>query len=206
MGLQYRADTFQIIKGNKGAKGVVFYENFTGLNDDMTFKAIMKGAVYGGSDSEYYLLDTCITEDFRLDGRNAISIECSDFLWDEKYPLHYALQNAFDGDPSTSYVENTEDDLMEITFQGCFDYKKIRIINGYAQNKNLYLSNNRVKKMNNYILSDNIMEEQLVTFNEEQTSVEVQDLYKGEKYNDTCIAELNVLSNKRGWLFGEIDE
>lgn len=206
MGLQYRADTFQIIKGRNGAKGVVFYENFTGLNDDMTFKAIMKDAVYGGSDAEYYLLDTCITEDFRLDGRNAIRIKCSDFLWDERYPLHYALQNAFDGDPATSYVENTEDDLMEITFQGCFDYKKIRIINGYAQNKNLYLSNNRVKKMNNYILSDNIMEEQLVTFNEEQISVEVQDLYKGEKYNDTCIAELNVLSNKRGWLFGEIDE
>ena len=33
----------------------------------------------------------------------------------------------------------------------------------------------------------------------------VTDIYKGEKYNDTCIAELNVKTDK-GWLFGDIDE
>ena len=161
---------------------------------------------FAGSSTVYFSKRAIDEEISSARSKDEIKVDASTFLFDPKCPLRYSIQNAFDGDPATSYVENTEDDLMEIIFQGCFDYKKIRIVNGYAQNKNLYLSNNRVKKMNNYILSDNIMEEQLVTFNEEQTSVEIQDLYKGSKYNDTCIAELNVLSNKRGWLFGDIDE
>lgn len=161
---------------------------------------------FAGSCTTYFTKRNVDEEISNARSKDEIKVDASPYLFDPKCPLRYSIQNAFDGDPATSYVENTEDDLMRITFQGCFDYKKICIVNGYAQNKNLYLSNNRVKKMNNYILSDNIMEEQLVTFNEEQTSVKFQDLYKGSKYNDTCIAELNVLSNKRGWLFGDIDE
>ena len=227
MGLQYRANTFQIIKGRNGAKGVVFYENFTGLNDDMTFKATMKGAVYGGSDAEYYLLDTCITEDFRLNGRNSISIKCSDFLWDERYPLRYSLQNAFDGDPATSYVENTEDDLMRITFRRLNNIRTnlkttFAIINGYAANKDLYAANNRIRKCgieNNedspFIaeIDDNIMSRQIKTINRPEDAYTglfvfvVTDIYKGSKYNDTCIAELNFYDNmKKIWFFGDIDE
>lgn len=43
-----------------------------------------------------------------------IFIEDSDYLWDENNPLKYSLFNAFDVDFSTSYVENTEYDLMKI--------------------------------------------------------------------------------------------
>ena len=59
--------------------------------------------------------------------------------------LKYSIQNAFDGNPATSYVENTEDDLIRIAIsaEGVFD--KVRLINGYAKNKELYYSNNRIK-------------------------------------------------------------
>ncbi len=45
---------------------------------------------------------------------DSIKIEASDYLFDSKCPLKYSIQNAFDGNPATSYVENTEDDLMKI--------------------------------------------------------------------------------------------
>lgn len=37
------------------------------------------------------------------------------------------------------------------------------------------------------------------------TNVSFTSYYNGEKYNDTCIAEINYLYEKE-WLFGEIDE
>lgn len=219
MGLQYRADTFQIIRGKDRAKGVIVHENFMGLNDDMTFMAIMKEAVYGGTDAQYYLLDTCITDDFRLDGKNAVSIKCSDFLWDEKYPLHYSLQNAFDGDP----VENTEDDLFDIDFQGLRQVAVVglAVINGYASNENLYYSNNRMADfqynsksktgyINNLKLRDHTIDYQKFEscFPNAPTSIAsgVTEIYKGSKYNDTCIAELNFICSDGSYLFGDIDE
>lgn len=35
----------------------------------------------------------------------------------------------------------------------------------------------------------------------------VTNIYRGNRYNDTCMAELNFYdSEKKIWLFGEIDE
>ncbi|MGN0728829.1 NADase-type glycan-binding domain-containing protein [Treponema sp.] len=221
LGLQYRADTFQIIKGRKGAKGVVFYEHFTGLNDDMTFKAIMKGAVYGGCEARYCLLDTCITSDFKASYENAIRIRFSDFLWDEKNPLHYSLQNAFDGNPATSYVENTEDDLMKIEFQHIEEYNVtgLAIINGYAASEKLYLNNNRVA---DFQYNSNGKEDfiQKITLEDRKMGYQifsdcfpnhpfaivsgVKKIYNGDKYSDTCIAEINLLCKSNSYLFGDL--
>ena len=54
-------------------------------------------------------------------GNDTIKEKCSigsmnDFLIDKKNPFRYTLQNAFDGDPATSYVENSKNDLIEIIF------------------------------------------------------------------------------------------
>ena len=58
----------------------------------------------------------------------------------------YTIQNAFDGNRATSFVEDTKNNLSFITLlhfpTNC---TKLRIINGYAANENLYLSNNRIK-------------------------------------------------------------
>jgi len=141
-----------------------------------------------------------------------IQINASNCLVDPNIPLRYSLQNAFDGDPATSYVENTEDDLIELEFSDIFRLgyiNKIAIINGYAENPSLYKENNRVKRIkrgdDEISIIDGYLSYQFIDTPKKPQWVIVTDIYKGEKYNDTCIAELNVKTDK-GWLFGDIDE
>lgn len=126
----------------------------------------------------------------------------------------YSLINMFDNNPETSYVEDSTDDNICLSFY--FDYpgvnvKKIKIINGYAQSEDLYYKNNRVKRLNLEVserkskLIDlnetlNIQNFDIDLFTENQfLDISSTDLYKGTKYNDTCIAEFNILTDE-GWL------
>ena len=135
------------------------------------------------------------------DKADSVLIDVSDFLIDDmKCPLKYSIQNAFDGNPATSYVENTENDMIEIRFYpGYVPDKQMAIINGYAQNNSLYKSNNRIKTFKDRSgrhsseLEDDCLDYQYVPW--EENAVISTDIYKGERYNDTCIAELNFLCN-----------
>ena len=145
------------------------------------------------------------------DKADSVLIDVSDFLIDDmKCPLKYSIQNAFDGNPATSYVENTENDMIEIRFYpGYVPDKQMAIINGYAQNNSLYKSNNRIKTFKNLSghyrseLEDDCLDYQYVPW--EGNAVISTDIYKGEQYNNTCIAELNFLCNN-SWLFGDLNE
>jgi hypothetical protein len=113
-------------------------------------------------------------------------------------------------------VENTEDDLIDISISGSFfssnPVKRVAIINGYAQNMALYKSNNRLqtilmfknKELHRLQLTDNTISWQFIET--DGRGFAVADIYKGEKYNDTCIAEYNICTEQNGWLFGDIDE
>jgi hypothetical protein len=105
-------------------------------------------------------------------------------------------------------VENTENDYFTI-----FIYvipstiKRIAIINGFAQNQTLYLNNNRIKAIgttNKTILDDNKLSYQII--NRGYQGWSVTDIYRGNKYNDTCLAEYNIYTTEYGWLFGDINE
>jgi len=136
--------------------------------------------------------------------KEGINIQASNCLFDPKCPLKYSIQNAFDGNTATSFVENTEDDLflIEIGFSGKFE--KLAIINGYALNTSLYKANNRVKCLSGDIeFSDDNMNYQIIKCL--GNYLPFDGIYNGEKYNDTCIAELNLYVNK-SWLFGKINE
>ncbi|MBO8457285.1 MAG: hypothetical protein IAA81_03545 [Spirochaetes bacterium] len=144
------------------------------------------------------------------DKADKIWIDTSAFLIDDmKCPLKYCIQNAFDGNPATSYVENTENDMIEIILHIGYIPDKLAIINGYAQNNSLYKSNNRIKTFKNLSghyrseLEDDCLDYQYVPW--EGNAVISTDIYKGERYNDTCIAELNFLYHN-GWLFGDLNE
>ena len=182
-----------------------------------------KDQILGSNSTEF--LSVNIQEDFSKafnDSDRRIRIQASSFLFDSKSPLKYSIQNAFDGNPATSYVENTEDDLMKVIFQyrGQYYVKRIGIINGYAANKNLYNSNSRIFKMKcgalatttnlypdpiNIEFKDNEMSYQYFDFLSD-THFYVTDIFKGQKYSDTCLAEINLYTNKEYWLFGEVDE
>jgi hypothetical protein len=166
-----------------------------------------------------------IPPDYCPDNVPHIEISASPCLIDPNIPLRYSLQNAFDGDPSTSYVENTEDDLITFHFSSSIVrkfVKKLGIINGYAENESLYRANNRIRRIapgdllfhgdsrvavftefSNAILADDTLDYQIIDANDAYIA-KVLDIYRGERYNDTCIAELNILTDS-GWLFGDIN-
>ena len=139
-----------------------------------------------------------------------IRIHAGDFLIDDtEFPLKYSIQNAFDGNPATSYVENTEDDMIKVEVSAGKEVDKIAIINGYAQNNSLYKSNNRIKTITDNLyssafeLKDDCLDYQYLPWR--KGYFVSTDIYKGERYNDTCIAELNFLCGN-SWLFGELND
>jgi len=164
----------------------------------------------------------------------------------EKDTFKYTIQNAFDKNPATSYVEDTDDDLFSIRFVFAkelffqnysrvigksLSINNISVINGYAANENLYFSNNRIKeliissynlenkkKSDNFlkelskiytgILKDNNLSFSTIQIPKEKiysVTFSCTQLYKGKKYNDTCLAEFDLYNKNVGWLFGGVN-
>jgi len=112
-------------------------------------------------------------------------------------------------------IANTTAVNFESVFVGkSFDYLKpmklsgIRLINGYAKSKEIYAANNRVKKAEVILhdgtsfvfdLKDNTMGFQTLDFCREVTTksitIKILDVYKGNKYNDTCISEVELITD-----------
>ena len=166
-----------------------------------------KGQILGSNSTEF--LSVNIQEDFSKafnDSDRRIRIQASSFLFDSKSPFKYSIQNAFDGNPATSYVENTEDDLFDIKIHIRQYHPKFAVINGYSSSQELYKKNNRIKLFNyNYELLDNELGYQFID-GQGNAYFKVKDIYKGERYNDTCIAELNISFTEISWIFGDINE
>jgi len=161
----------------------------------------------------------------RYENNADIYIECSKPLIDEKDTFKYTIQNAFDKNPATSYVEDTDDDLIWINLGSVGDLEKIALINGYALNESFYLANNRVKKIicasfvdkitkkiynEEYILRDEYFTYQFFKRKKiknqiSSKSFKVLEIYRGSKYNNTCIAEIDYLLRKNTWLFGGVE-
>ena len=212
-----------IISDNEGAKGILVTDvsirnvNNTDLHDWFKYSPRRNGQLYGGVESNYYGMSDLPREAIYP----SVNITASDCLVDADSPLRYSLQNAFDGDPATSYVENTEDDLMEfrIDFPSGKVVSKIAVTNGYAQNMDLYLANNRAKSIIFWShnpfqrldmpLMDNELTQQIFETSFPQNAftygMEVESFYSGLQYNDTSLAEINF-KDENGWLFGDIDE
>ena len=155
------------------------------------------------------------------DNDRRVRIQASDYLFDSRCPLKYSIQNAFDGNLATSYVENTEDDLMKIEFQHIEEchVTGLAIINGYSANEKLYLNNNRIKVfqynskgIESYIkkitLEDKKMDYQIFSdcFPNHPFAITsgIKEIYYGEKYSDTCLSEINLLCKSNSCLFGEL--
>ena len=221
--LNLHFSNIQIIKGRESAKGFIYFTNTAEIESGTSYGDSgeywypikkYKGHPVGYSIGMYFRFEDEPTEYNLIEENSAtypspeewnyIDIEASNYLWDEKAPLKYALCNAFDGNPATSYVENTKDDLMRVEIWLGETVDKMAVINGYAQSESLYLKNNRAKYVDDYfLLKDNTLGYQYIPC--EETNVDFTEIYHGEKYNDTCIAEINFFYNG-SWLFGDIDE
>jgi hypothetical protein len=206
--------SIDIISDNNGAKGILITSLRTVRDESDPAQwgkgAYRKGQLWGVSLCTYYLMEDIITNGMTSDvfyvteNCSSIQITATECLVDPNIPFRYSLQNAFDGDPATSYVENTGDDLIiiRILVGGA---RKLAIINGYAQSQSLYYANNRVKKLIWPIeieLADNTLDYQFAEIPHGQ-ELKTSELYSGNKFSDTCIAELNI-KGEHGWLFGDI--
>ena len=144
-------------------------------------------------------------------------------LIDKKNPFKYSIQNAFDGNSATSYVEDTENDLFELEVN--FDvYSRennlagqfidaVAIVNGYASNKSLYVENNRIKKVQytkfstpplHFVCDDFQLDSQYIPIPDPvslQFRFLVKEIYSGTKYSDTALAELDLRTTAGHWLF-----
>jgi hypothetical protein len=131
----------------------------------------------------------------------------------------YAVKNIIDERPETAWVEGRKDsginEYINIHFntrvevepnnyeEGLLKIKKIGIINGYAKNNTIFKQNNRVKKIRLkggshdqiYTLKDT-MDMQYIEFDEpiltSMIKITIFEVYKGSKYDDTCISEILV--------------
>jgi hypothetical protein len=224
--------SIDIIQVGGKAKAVLYTSLRVRIDEKREEKTVrvLRISSVGETDAYYHFMSDFSenTEFFMLGGSmvivprlsyERIHIYASDCLVDPKSPLRYSLQNAFDGDPSTSYVENTKDNLMKINLEyaNFQEITRIAIINGYAQDMDLYTKNNRVKEINiesltergrislgKRLCKDNTLNYQFFDI-KEPSSLYITDIFRSTAYNDTCIAELNF-KTKDGWLFGGIDE
>lgn len=141
--------------------------------------------------------------------------DCSGIPLIENNYSRYSIINMFDNNPETAFVEDEADDNIRFSFSYQYKQKqlnKIKLINGYAQSESLYYKNNRVKTLSiitneNYTttfeLKDNITPQEFnLSLSSRRFSIKSTNLYKGTKYNDTCIAEFNILTDE-GWLISD---
>lgn len=172
--------------------------------------------------SRYYLMNDIYEDMVVADGMfpfiPSILISASDSLVYPRSPLRFALQNAFDGNTATSYIANTVDGQLSMRLwivngdisSPMLGMEKIAIINGNAQNEELYFAYNKIKKMTGYDkveLLDGILGFQFGYIQPCMFgSINVIKLYEGERYNYTAIAEMNIRVDQVGWLFGDMNE
>jgi hypothetical protein len=208
-------------------------------NAKLKYLNYVKGQVSGNARAYFYLIDD-IPDDAAYyeyggiflvnDEAPYIHIQSQYCLVDPKTPLRYSLAAAFDNNPATSYVENSKDDLLSISFGFWNSDKdklplvtKFSIINGYAESENLYYRNNRPKEVEiskseprshkaNYLLKDSVLHPQVIIILQENdirwwgVDFDIKNVYRGSAYNDTCIAEINLEFDSRVWIFGNIDD
>ena len=126
--------------------------------------------------------------------------------------ISYSHSNVLDGKTSTVWSEGVSGDgigeWIEISTGGDIDkVNNIAISNGFTKSTDLYYKNNRVKRANlefsdgtNKIVEfkDGILDEQVIDIGGKETSyiiLTILDVYRGNKYQDTCISTISINKN-----------
>lgn len=231
-GTNLKYEMVEIIQRNENVKGFLFnylediidHHNRVEENGVLEEKYINTAEYYRFNDlienaSENY---GCVKYIKKYNTVSITKIRTDQPLIDAKRPFMYTVNNVFDGNCETAYVENTKDNLLFITvYNKLFDnISKIKLINGYSSNYKLYNNNSRIKSLGDYYINSESLDNEKIFYS--NTSVEVKDLYrapqiikwndsilavteiyKGEKYSNTCISELDFYDEIYGWLFEE---
>ena len=241
-GTNLKYEMVEIIQRNDNVKGFLF--NYLEDRIDHHNRAEENGVydeVYVNT-AKYYRFNDLIENASEKCGsimylgnyNDYVSIKASQPLVDSKRPFMYSINNAFDGNTGTAYVENTDDNLFYISVwkkninNDFGKLENLQLYNGYCLNEHLFKLNSRIKnyalfinyittideiKYSNYIsIYENFLtdsyNQQIININYDKLPFstyyfEIKDYYKGEKYDDVCLSELNLYFSKIGYLFGD---
>jgi hypothetical protein len=208
---------FSVISKNKNIRALLLTKT---INCEVDFFMEDKREITKKSEGFWFYYDDAFmtrfpkSMDFERESQ-AIRMEASFPLIDKERPFVYTLQNAFDGDERTAFVEDTEDNLLEVKITQPnkepepLPCKKLRVINGFASNERLYRSNNRIREIESENGDSFSCKDGSRLYQESEwtsSQVIVKSLYKGEKYSDTCLAEIDFLikssGDKEHWFCG----
>ena len=228
-GTKLKYEMVEIIQRNGNIKGFLF--NYLEDRIDHHNRAEENGVyeeVYANT-AEYYRFEDIIENATEKCGNvkyarayedsQYVLIEASQPLVDSKRPFMYTINNAFDGNTGTAYVENTDDNLF---FIKVFNNNKenvthLLVVNGYSDSESLFYQNNRIKSVEDYyyteygtkmihsekkiIIEDKYFISQLIPWT--STCFAVSSIYKGISFDDTCISELDFKLETYGFIFGD---
>ena len=229
-GTKLKYEMVEIIQRNGNIKGFLF--NYLEDKIDHHNRAEENGVyeeVYANT-AEYYRFEDIIENASEKCGNvkylgdyskiSVTKIRTDQPLIDAKRPFMYTVNNVFDGNCATAYVENTKDNLLFITvYNEKFEkISKIKLVNGYSSNYELYNNNSRIKSLGDYYINSESLNKEKDFYS--NASVDVKDLYRepqilkwnesilavteifdGQKYSDTCISELDFYDEIYGWIF-----
>lgn len=132
--------------------------------------------------------------------------------YDGKYL--YPPVNILDNDFNTTWCESDPDgagigESITVSFKEAVSFDELQIVNGFASGSDYYGKNNRVKgikitqtagnhfQQKEYTLKDGIPGWQSIRFDLLQTAqtitLKITDVYRGSKYNDTCLCDIRIL-------------
>lgn len=169
-------------------------------------------ALYNSVDQTWSNYWEIITDGCNLyEGGGPIVIGSSSYLGENSGSAGYFSYYIHDFSYKTAWVEGVAGDglgeWIEFYFESSAPVTTFIISNGYIKSPKLYLENNRVKKLKLYINGEvygilnfkDICSEQRfeippIKFQKDKTNVlrfEIMEVYKGTKYDDTVISEIN---------------
>ena len=135
------------------------------------------------------------------------SVFASSIAYDKVYPSGYQASFAIDGQLSTAWVEGSSGagigEWIQVDFRYPFTLTKIGIFPGYGRDRYRFYKNNRLQRAR-LLFSNNqsltvwfgdlfgMAYFTLPSINSSFVRVVIEDVYPGWKYNDTCIAEIEV--------------
>lgn len=137
----------------------------------------------------------------------------------------YPPVNIVDGNLDNTWCEADKNgsgigEALTIELKEPVSFDEIQIVNGFAY-KDYYKKNNRVKSIQltqvagkhfqqkEYVLEDDKPDWQSIKFDLPQTAqtieIKITDIYKGEKYDDTCLDDVRLLYQGKVIPFGNVD-
>jgi hypothetical protein len=138
----------------------------------------------------------------------------------------YPPVNVLDGDFSTTWCEADAGgpgigESITIEFAEPVSFDEIQIVNGFASGSDFYHKNNRVASIlltqvagkhfqqKSYKLLDDVAGWQPIKFDLPQTArtltLKIEAVYKGTKYDDTCLSDLRLLYKGRVIPFKNVE-